>query len=112
MLYVDDDNVIELTRGDTARFDVTIVNSIPGSPDIPYIVQPDDVLEFSLKKTANDEEYLIHKKISGSVTFHILPEDTKSLEYGKYVYDVQLTTKGDVYTVITPTKFKVLKEVT
>lgn len=112
MLYVDDDNVIELTRGDTARFDITIVNVVPGQPDIPYIIQPDDVLEFSLKKTANDEEYLIHKKINGSSTFHILPEDTKSLEYGKYIYDVQLTVGNDVYTVITPTKFKVLKEVT
>lgn len=32
---------------------------------------------------------------------------------GKYLYDVELTTaSGDVYTVIVPTTFEVLKEVT
>ena len=51
--------------------------------------------------------------MTGSNQFHIEPEDTKFLSFGKYLYDVELTTaSGDVYTVIVPTTFEVLKEVT
>ena len=42
----------------------------------------------------------------------ISPDDTKNLEYGQYVYDVQVTmANGDVATVIPPTTFNILEEV-
>lgn len=38
---------------------------------------------------------------------------THALEFGKYVYDVQIITEAsDVYTVIGPCTFEILKEVT
>ena len=40
------------------------------------------------------------------------PADTHELDFGKYVYDVELTTGTDVYTVIEPSCFEVMKEVT
>ena len=110
MLMVDDEYKIQLTRGDTARFRVDIVNDIDGSN---YELEDGDVLRFTMKKSVNDKDCLIQKEITSDNLVHIEPDDTKSLQCSKYVYDVELTTKnGDVYTVIPPTNFTLLKEVT
>ena len=109
MLNVFDDNSIELTRGDTARLSVTVTNDDGGI----YTIQPSDTLTLSIKKSVNDPEALIEKTIFGNNVFHIEPKDTSGLEFGKYKYDVQLTTaEGDVHTVITPSAFKIAQEVT
>lgn len=110
MLLVDNECKIQLTRGDTARFEVSITNDISNSK---YELADDDILRFTVKKTVNDKDYLIQKEITGSNMIHINPADTEALAYGSYIYDVELTTKGgDVYTIIPPTKFTLLKEVT
>ena len=110
MLYVNDDGSIELTRGDTARLSVSIQNDLTGED---YIVSATDTLRFTIKRTVNDTTPYVKKEVKGSTQFDIRPSDTRDLPYGKYVYDVELTTaSGDVYTVIVPTAFKILKEVT
>lgn len=110
MLYVNDDGSIELTRGDTARLSVSIQNDLTGED---YTVSSTDTLRFTIKKTVNDPTPYVKKEVKGSTQFDIRPSDTRDLPYGKYVYDVELTTAGgDVYTVIVPTAFKILKEVT
>lgn len=110
MLYVNSDGTIKLTRGDTARISVNIENDVSGES---YEVQPEDVLILTVKKSISDTDYSFQKKITGSNAFHILPSDTQLLSFGRYVYDVQITTKNsDVYTVIGPCSFEVLKEVT
>lgn len=110
MLKVDDDNKIQLTRGDTARFEVGVKNEVD---DSEYELEDGDILRFTVKKSSEDENSLIQKKITSGTLIHIEPEDTKSLPCGKYTYDVELTTKnGDVYTIIPPTGFTLLKEVT
>lgn len=39
--------------------------------------------------------------------------DTNTLDFGKYKYDVQLTTESEeVYTIIEPSIFEILPEVT
>lgn len=48
MLYVLEDGTIRLTRGDTARLSVNIVNDADGST---YEVRQNDVLIMSLKKS-------------------------------------------------------------
>lgn len=48
MLYVLEDGAVILTRGDTARLSVDIVNDIDG---LTYEVRPNDVLIMSLKKS-------------------------------------------------------------
>lgn len=110
MLCVNPDGTIQLTRGDTARLSLSIHNDITQED---YDVQANDVLVLSVKKSAQDIEYKFQKKVVGSNTFHILPTDTQDMPFGKYVYDVQLTTEdSDIYTVIGPCSFEILKEVT
>lgn len=110
MLTVSERGEIGLTRGDTAWFDVPINNVLTGEP---YEIQEADILTFSIKKTTNDRTHALQKRVTGSNIFHIEPQDTENLMFGKYKYDVELTTaNGDVYTVIPPTTFEVLEGVT
>lgn len=110
MLYVEADNTVRLTRGDTAYLQVPIVNDVTLEP---YIVAEDDTLILSVKRTVKDTEVCFQKTVKGTDIFHIKPEDTRQCEFGKYKYDVQLTTSsGEVYTVIEPTCFEILTEVT
>lgn len=110
MLYVENDGSIRLTRGDTARLVVSIFNE---SADADYIITENDTLTLSVKKKAKDAVTLILKQVIGSNVFHIQPTDTSKLPFGRYLYDVQLTTmSGDVYTVITPKTFELMQEVT
>lgn len=110
MLYIKDDGTIRLTRGDTARLTVPIVNLANNGE---YTMQSGDILYFSVKKSAKDGDFLFQKVSEGSNSIHIKPEDTAGLSFGKYKYDVQLTTEsGDVYTVIEPSTFEVMEEIT
>lgn len=110
MLKIMKDGTIQLTRGDTARLTVSITNEIDGEE---YVMKEDDTLVLSVKKTVNDAEVLLKKVLKGENTFHIEPKDTAKMKFGHYKYDVQLTTAGgDVYTVISPTVFEVMAEVT
>ena len=109
MLYIDD-KTIKLTRGDTARLTVPIINLANNGE---YTMESGDILYFTVKKTAKDSDFLFQKSVTGSNSIHIRPEDTVTLSFGKYKYDVQLTTAtGDVYTVIEPSTFEVMEEIT
>lgn len=109
MLYIDD-KTIKLTRGDTARLTVPIINLADNGE---YTMESGDILYFTVKKTAKDTDFLFQKSVTGSNSIHIKPEDTADLSFGKYKYDVQLTTAtGDVYTVIEPSTFEVMEEIT
>mgnify|MGYP007099005335 CR=1 FL=1 len=111
MLTVDKDNTIHLTRGDTARLLLgTVVNEVTGKD---YPLSAEDTVTFTVKKTVYDNEPAVQITVPGGAAIHITPEKTQELSFGKYLYDVQLTTAdGDVYTVIPPTTFEILKEVT
>ena len=108
MLKIAANGEITLTRGDTARLTVTLKDDAGQ----PYTVQNDDVVTLTVKKEYEDETALIEKKVTGGNTFHIKPEDTKGLAFGKYKYDVQVTTAdGDNYTVLDDKTFTIAKEV-
>lgn len=111
MFTVDKDNAIHLTRGDTARLLLSsVMNLVTGKE---YILSEDDTVVFTVKKTVYDTTPAVQITVPGGAAIHIKPEDTKEMAFGKYLYDVQLTTAdSDVYTVISPTTFEVLKEVT
>ena len=110
MLYVDKSNNIRLTRGDTARFVVSVKNEVTQQS---YDIQSTDTLTMTIKDSIRDGEACVQKTNTGSNVFHILPSDTSGLNFGKYVYDVQLTTaSGDVYTVVEPATFELMEEVT
>lgn len=105
-----DQNSISLTRGDTAYLTVPIFNDVTGEE---YVMQPDDTLTLTVKRSVRDTEFVFQKVSTGSNAFHILPTDTAGVKFAVYKYDIQLTTAdGDVYTVIEPTDFKIAEEVT
>lgn len=102
-------NEVFLTRGDSADLEV-IIYDLEGNV---YELQEGDQLVFTLKYNCITEDILIQKDISSDSTIHMLPNDTVTLYYGPYWFDVQLTkADGDVYTVIDPHKFNITKEVT
>lgn len=109
MFSVLENNTIQLTRGDTARLTVDIVDD----KGEKYIVKENDVMVLTVKKATIDTDYCLQKSIKGSNTIHIEPKDTAGLGFLKYKYDVQMTTaEGDVYTVVAPSTFELLEEVT
>ncbi len=111
-MFTIEDNNIYLTRGDTADITLTITQ-LDGSD---YEVQEGDTLIFRMKKYATKEasEVLIEKTAlvsDGEITFSLVPEDTLTLAFGEYRYEVELVTDADDhYTVIADTEFEVGKE--
>lgn len=100
-------NDIKLIRGDTARFEVEILDQSGEK----YVLQEGDKLVFTVKRNTSTDEVILQKQILGD-TFTLMHDDTKDLEYRKYVYDIQLTqSNGDVTTVIPPSDFVVMPEV-
>lgn len=110
MLNIDSNGNIELTRGDTAKITVTIMDSVKSTE---YVMNEHDILTISIKKSIKDADYSLQKASEGTNTFKIDPSDTKNLDFGKYIYDIQLTTdEGEVYTVVPPSNFVLAQEVT
>jgi hypothetical protein len=99
---------ISLTRGDSLILHVNIMQN-----EEPYVPREGDVVRFAMKKNINDEDVLILKDVDlDSMEVVIEPEDTKSLSYGTYKYDIELTTVGGfVDTFIGPANFKITEEV-
>ena len=113
MLYILDNGEIQLTRGDTAYLEVPVDMLLSDGTKEPYQIAADDTLVLSVKNSTDDTVYCFQKRVVGTNLFHIEPEDTCNCAFGKYKYDVELTTNaGDVYTVIEPACFKILPEVT
>lgn len=110
MLYLLEDGTIRLTRGDTAAFTINITNEVT---DEVYNMASDDTLTMSVKKKAKNSEMCFSKTVVGTNKILIEPSDTKGLDFGKYVYDVELvTSSGGTSTIIEPTTFELLPEVT
>ena len=106
LFEVQDDNVIRLTRGDYACFDIEI-EDFDGEP---YIPGENEVVHFTVRKSTTNKDILIQKT---GTTIEILGEDTDNLKYGTYVYDAQLTKEnGRRFTFIEPTEFIITDEVT
>lgn len=63
-----------------------------------------DEIYFTVKKTVSNKEFVIQKTLSGgdivldgtSYTFNIEPEDTDNLDYGIYVFDIELIKTGEI----------------
>lgn len=108
-------NRITMTRGDTLRIKVDI--TVDGETYDPV---DGDVVRFALKHDSlnstktefTDTEPLVLKVIPNeTLILELEPEDTKSLGFGKYAYDIQITfTGGTVYTFISD-KVVLTKEV-
>ena len=92
---------ITMTRGDTFSADICIYQ--PNGK--PYNLAKDDVIQFAMKKSAKDIPIETMKLV-------LNPDDTKELDFGTYVYDIQLQkTTGEVYTFITKSYLTLTEEV-
>lgn len=106
-------NTIRLTRGDTAYIEVPIKRLVDDELQ-DYTMQDGDTLIFTVKdgKGLDSDASYIRKEVRGFNTIHIAPVDTKTMKFGKYVYDVEIdTANGDVFTVIPISDFVLEKEV-
>lgn len=108
---------IYLTRGDTLAATVGIKNA-SGSA---YALQTGDVVRFALKRALMapgngnylDKKPLISKTLGDDLQLELDPEDTKSLAFGSYKYDLELTkANGVVDTFINNADFYIVPEVT
>lgn len=100
-------NDINITRGDSEGILVKFNN---------YELQEDDVIEMTVRKNVHSMKVL-HKIADhmedGTALITIQPEDTEDLDFGEYVYDIQMTfSNGSVKTLVKPAKFFVGGEVT
>lgn len=144
MYRIHDDGVIDIIRGDSADFDVSLYYFDSVSTPIPemlseyyelydgmyrktydtrivpgknyyildeYELKEGETVTFTLKKSAHTDNVIFSKTGPHIV---IRPEDTESLKYGRYKYDVEFSnqTRTIVDTVIESTDFNIKTEVT
>lgn len=109
MSYAVKKNNITLTRGDTFKAQIFIKDKEGNM----YTPEEGDIIEFGMKRDYEEEELLIRKVVpNDTLILRIEPEDTKSLPFGEYVYDMQLTKgNGDVMTFITKARLILSEEV-
>lgn len=104
---------IQLTRGDTAIMNCSVVNQ--DAEKTEYIMQDGDVLVFTVRsepKSDSSDGYLIQKTFIDK-QIKLVPEDSNSIPYGEYIYDVQLTfANGDINTIIPANIIAICDEVT
>lgn len=114
-MYSINGTTISLTRGDTLLVQVEMTRD-----GTPYTPVEGDSVRFALKSGLNstgkdmkESTPLILKDIPiGTMILELEPEDTKSLSFGDYVYDIEITfANGKVDTFIANSKFKLTPEV-
>ncbi len=102
-------NSISLTRGDSLILNISMTRN--GEPFYPA---SGDSIRFALNKNKSGTETpIIMKPVNtNDMTLRLQPEDTKSLDYGTYYYDIEYTSvEGYVDTFIGPASFKITEEV-
>lgn len=114
MFKINENNEVFLTKGDTAHFTVAFKDE----QGDPYDMSNDEV-KFGMKRSAYDSECVLEKEIdSATGQFTIDAEDTENMEFGDYLYSIQIkhTIEGEteededvveVYTPIAAVKFSI-----
>lgn len=104
---------LSMTRGDSETITVALYDL--NETQVPF--NTGDTVYFTIKSHPSQTEKILQKIItifnSGSAIIEIVPNDTKSLPFRKYIYDIQLTRADTTVTTIIPTSiFEILEEVT
>ena len=107
MFVVQKDKKIILTRGDTA----TILVEVYDLDGKQYEILDTDIIKMTVRK-APKSEVSFEKTADASHYFTIAPEDTSDLNSGLYVYDVQLQSGDNIYTIVPMSYFELKSEVT
>ena len=97
MLYIDEEQNITLTRGDSGIFNISLQNQNGKA----YTPQQGDSLQFALSEGFGKEPLIIKAIPINTCTLELEPNDTKNLKFKKYKYDIQFTSAiGQVSTII------------
>lgn len=100
---------VELVRGTSLTLEITITD-VYGNP---YSMSSGQVVVFGVKQELDDEKLVIKKLVTtgsgGVFKVTLSPQDTESLEPGRYHYDVGLADGSEYHGVIDPNPF-ILKE--
>lgn len=101
------------TRGDTVGYTFQRLSSTG-----QVIKTTPQSLFFTVKHQFTDKEFVIQKKMNemtldndGTWHFVLQSEDTESLDYGAYVFDIQVT-DDDAVTTIAKGRFRLTEEAT
>ena len=106
---------LEIIRGDTHNFKFLRKNK-----DGDIMTKKPDRLFFSVKKDYYEKECRLQKQLDEGISysdtdnyyrFTIEPKDTNNLDYGDYVYDIEVIEKDKVKT-IAKGALKITEEVT
>jgi hypothetical protein len=99
-----------MTRGDT--FSVTLNLKDGDGNDVVRV--PGDIVYFTVKKSTSTADIVTQKTLQYNESqLTINPDDTKEIDPGNYLYDIQLTkSTGEVYTLVKPSAFTVRADVT
>lgn len=100
---------ILLTRGDTFKARVAMIKD----DGTEYVPEEGDRIRFAMKRAFSDVGVTLEKEIPiDTQMLSLEPADTKELECGGYVYDIQLTySNGDVDTFISRSSLELTEEV-
>ena len=106
MFNIDSKNKITLVRGDTAVFTLALSD---------YALKSGDQVKLTVKFSASDSRALISKTITeftdGKAVFEFLEEDTKGMEAGDYLYEIECRlSDGRIDTVIIATPFTLIAD--
>lgn len=96
-----EDEYITMVRGDTLSFGVEIKDQDDSGVDI-------DTAFFTCKQNYTDTVNAFQKRLNSGITnrgdgnyvVRVAPEDTASLEPGKYFYDLQIGVNSDIFTIM------------
>ena len=105
---------IKMIRGRTQAF-ALVVTDVDGSP---YTLADGEVLRFGVKHMALSQDCLLVKELTaadavdGSYVLTLTPEDTAGLPVGHHVYDVGLQSGSHYFTIIEPSDFWLMANVT
>lgn len=89
------DNVIKITRGDSASLKVDMIQS----DGTNYVMSEGDTLTMTVRKVIGSS--ILMQIVSETDTIYISPSDSKKLIVGSCVYDIELKTASqDIFTII------------
>ena len=111
-MLLSNNNRISLIRGTNCSLTVSITSS-DGSP---YVLTEGAIVRFGVKFNLQDDEYRIRKEITegenGIFRIELVPEDTSSMSFGSYYYDIGIQEGAVYYNVIPASEFLIRPNVT
>jgi hypothetical protein len=107
---------ISMTRGDSESITVRCYEKTDGGETVFLPIEDGDTVYLTVRPDAEGEivlQKVIEDFPDGAAVIPFAAEDTAGLDFGNYVYDIQLTrADGTVTTLLVPAKFTLKDEVT